>query len=78
MRKSSPKEGDICTLCQKGILEYVRNDQNKVELKCNNPKCSNSHNSLRPRTVGNGSESVTADHRDDNAQTMLRSRFGQR
>ena len=47
-----PKEGDPCAACKAGILEYVRTDATHRELKCNNPKCPNSHEALRVVKAG--------------------------
>jgi hypothetical protein len=72
-----PKEGDICQVCKQGVLGYVRNDQNQRELGCDNPKCANSregvsHSSSKIETK----KSSASEHRDDNFQTMVRSRYG--
>ncbi len=72
------KEGDTCPACQTGMLENVRNYQSHVELRCNNPKCSNSHYGIHLSNSEKQRESSVVEHRDDHDQTIIREKLGGR
>jgi hypothetical protein len=54
-----PKEGDVCKNCKQGLLEYFTDDQNKSELKCNNPECPESHHVIRSASLTNENDNLS-------------------